>query len=254
MLLTFESESKFNAWKDIVDAAVTAGGSVLDYIENDNVLDYVRLNKAQPQAYDSVSLENKMGSNIVISTDNTVVLKFRFISTHYEPSGNNLVPTPTNEEGSLIVQSRGVNSSVWTTKYEAIISSSNSSESYTEIDLTEYLTGGRQYVRVYVTGERTKMTTNALEYDVTKTDLGLSFANSWWEAQENTNDMKLRYYITGAVDKTLYIKITGPGGAGERLYTESIGSTIYGENSGTPKTISLTMPFCSTKNDCKVAP
>lgn len=239
VLLAFESEEKYNAWRTIVEAAKENGQSEIDFIEDSNILNYTRLNKSQPVAYDSVLLENRMDSTTIISTDNTVKVRLKFTSTHYEPSGSVLIPSPTGEEGTLIMQRR-TGSGSWETRYETTISSidANDEFGYTEIDLTSYLANGFQEVQIMVTGKTTGLSTTWLKYNVTKTNLGLVFATPWKDAQE-TNYMQLSYYINGAVDKTLNIKITGPGGNGSRVYTENIGTTVFGENSGTPKKIDI---------------
>lgn len=238
VLLAFKTIANKDLWLAKVDSA-EEGKTALDFIEDELVQTYTRLNKSLPQAYDSVLLENKMDTTTIISTDNTVKIRLKFSSTHYEPSGSTLIPSQTGEEGLLIMQRR-TNGGNWETRYETTIPSIdlNDNIAFTEIDLTSYLTNGNQEVQIMVTGKTTNLSTTWLKYNITKTNLGLVFATPWKDAQ-TTNYMQLSYYINGAVDKTLNIKITGPGGSGERIYTENIGSVTFGENTGTPKRVSI---------------
>lgn len=239
VLVIFNDLNDQNDWIAKFEAVKDTDGITDDLLQDELVLRYVRMNKAQPAAYDSVLLENKMDTTTIISTDNTVKVRLKFSSTHYEPSGSVLIPSPTGEEGTLIVQRR-TGTGNWETRYETVISSidANDEFAFTELDLTQYLANGFQEVQIMVTGNTTGLSTTWLKYNVTKTNLGLVFATPWNDAQD-TNYMRLSYYINGAVDKTINIKITGPGGSGSRIYTENIGTTVYSENSGTPKKIDI---------------
>lgn len=239
VLVIFNNLNDQNDWVAKFEAVKDTDGITDDLLQDELVLRYVRMNKAQPVAYDSVLLENKMDTTTIISTDNTVKVRIKFSSTHYEPSGSTLIPSPTGEEGTLIVQRR-TGTGNWETRYETVISSidANDEFAFTELDLTQYLANGFQEVQIMVTGNTTGLSTTWLKYNVTKTNLGLVFATPWNDAQD-TNYMRLSYYINGAVDKTINIKITGPGGSGSRIYTENIGTTVYSENSGTPFGITI---------------
>lgn len=228
ILLGFIDEEHYNSW--------VAAGSKLD--DTLYIISRTTLNKAKPQAYNTVILENKMGSSVVVSTDNTVKLQVKFISTHYEPSGNDLIPSPTGEQGTLIVQRRTDSNSSWETRYETLIQSVESNAAPTTIDLTDYLSNGTQEVQLQVTGNDTKLSTTWLRFTVTKTNLGIEFATAWQDPQV-TNYMELSYYINGAIGKTLNLKITGPGGNGERTYSESLGTRVWSSGSGTPKNVKI---------------
>ena len=191
------------------------------------------LNKSTPQPYDTVLLENKMPSNVIISTDNTVVIDIKFTSMNYQPVGGEMVGNPTDEDGIITVQRKNT-SGVWTTIYETTITSKNN----VSLDLTEYLSDGKQEVRMQVYGETTKLTTTWISYDITKTNLGLVFATSWQHAQ-TTNYMALSYYMTGAVNKYLNLRITGAGGSEPRELEYNIGTKVYAESSGAPYALNI---------------
>lgn len=230
ILLGFENLSTYKAWE--------AAGSKLD--DTEYIISRADLNKAEPQPYDAVLLENKTGSTTIVSTDNTVKIRVKFVSTHYEPANGEMIPSPSGEQGEITVQRRTNSSSNWETKYTNVIESipAENTVGYTELDLTEVLSQGFQEVQIRVTGLDTGLSTTWLRFNVTKTNLGVKFTNSW-ELPQTLNYMQLSYYITGEVAKTLNIKITGPGGNGERTYTESLGENVWAESSGVSKSIKI---------------
>lgn len=230
ILLGFVDEQAYQKWQTETNANPDQEtyedpetGEAIKYFITKTIL-----NKSTPQPYDTVLLENKMPSNVIISTDNTVVIDVKFTSMNYQPVGGEMVGNPTDEDGTITVQ-RKDNSGAWKNIYEAIITSKNN----VSIDLTEYLSDGKQEIRMQVKGETTGLTTTWISYEVTKTNLGLTFATSWQHAQ-TTNYMALSYYMTGAVNKYLNLRITGAGGSEPRILEYNIGTKVYAESSGAP--------------------
>lgn len=230
ILLSFVDEQAYQKWHTETNANPdqetyedSETGEIIKYFITKTIL-----NKSIPQPYNTVLLENKMPSNVIISTDNTVIIDVKFTSIRYQPIGGEMVSNPTDEDGTITVQKKD-NSGVWKNIYEAIITSKNN----VSIDLTEYLSDGKQEIRMQVKGETTGLTTAWISYEVTKTNLGLIFATSWQYAQ-TTNYMALSYYVTGAVNKYLNLRITGAGGSEPRILEYNIGTKVYAESSGAP--------------------
>lgn len=233
ILLGFIDEAAYTKWQKETNADPSKEFYEEDGEQKKYFVSKTTLNKSTPQPYDTVLLENKMNSNVIISTDNTVVIDVKFTSTNYQPSGGEMIPQPTDEDGLITVQRRA-NNGTWSTIYETTITSKN----IVSLDLTDYLSDGKQEVRMQVYGLTTKLTTTWLSYDVTKTNLGLTFATAWQYAQ-TTNYMALSYYMTGAVNKYLNIKITGAGGEKPREMEYAIGTKVYAESSGAPYSFNI---------------
>lgn len=235
ILLGFIDETAYQKWQ----TETNANPNVDSYTdpESGELIKYfitkTTLNKSTPQPYDTVLLENKMPSNVIISTDNTVVIDVKFTSMNYQPVGGEMVGNPTDEDGTLTVQRKN-NSGVWVKIYETVVTSKNN----VSIDLTEFLSDGKQEIRMQVYGETTKLTTTWISYEVTKTNLGLTFATSW-QHEQTTNYMALSYYMTGAVNKYLNLRITGAGGEKPRELEYNIGTKVYAESSGAPYALNI---------------
>lgn len=166
------------------------------------------------------------GSGDIVTTDNKVILKIRFTSEEYNPLTQST--QSTSEGGTLTVRRRLNSSSSWTTcgVIENIpsIPSGNTDEWY-EIDITNMLSSGTQQVQLIVKGEVTELNTRALQFNVTKTTLGLTFATQW-ERPITDGVMRLSYYVSGAVSKTLNILIDGQS---SRKIERNIGTSVYTE-------------------------
>lgn len=160
----------------------------------------------------------------IVTTDNTVKLKIRFTSEEFNPLTQ--TTESTTEGGTLTVQTRLNSQSSWVTKgtIENIqsIPSGNTTE-WTTIDITNMVNAGTQQVRIIVKGDTTELNTRYLQFTVTKTTLGLTFATQW-ERPITDGVMRLSYYISGAVSKTLHIKIDG-----QREIERNIGASVYTE-------------------------
>lgn len=170
----------------------------------------------------------------IVTTDNTVKIKIRFTSEEYNPLTQST--QPTTEGGTLTIQTRLNSSSTWRTRgtIENIPSLPSDSTDWTEIDITSLVDTGTQQVRMLVKGDTTELNTRYLQFTVTKTSLGLTFA-SQWERAITDGVMHLSYYVSGAVSKTLHIRIDG-----KREIERNIGTAVYTE---TPIQIDVTDTF-----------
>lgn len=106
----------------------------------------------------------------------------------------------------------------------------NTDEWY-DVDITDLVNTGTQQVRILVKGDTTELNTRYLQFTVTKTTLGLTFATQW-ERAITDGVMRLSYYVSGAVSKSLHIKIDG-----QREIVRNIGASVYTE---TPLQIDVT--------------
>ena len=206
ILLGFKDIQSYDEWLRVSN----------DVNDKNYIITSTNINKGKPSAYDAVSIENKMPSNKIISTNNNVVIKIKFNSTHYTPSGYDLIPEPTNEEGELIIEKRNRKTDSWSNIYNDTIQSGED----VNINLSNELSDGFQYVRIMVTGNTTKESTTWLEFEVTKTILSLTFETNWAEPQTR-GYMELGYRISGGVEKTLNVEISGVGGDNPRTITRT---------------------------------
>lgn len=213
-LYGFASESDFNEWNSdpdnnahllLTDVALPASGggsTTASYIVN--------LYSDSPQT--------------IVTTDNTVKINIRFTSEEFNPITQ--TTQSTTEGGTLTVQTRLNSQSAWVTRgtIENIPSiPATSTNEWWPIDITNMLNTGSQQVRLIVKGDTTGQNTRYLQFTVTKTTLGLTFATQW-ERPITDGIMRLSYYVSGAVSKTLHIKIDG-----QREIERNIGTSVYTE-------------------------
>lgn len=216
-LYGFADEDSFNDWNS----------------DPDNNADLVLTDIALPESGGSGSTAvsyivglYRDGSGDIVTTDNTVKVKIRFTSEEYNPLTQ--TTESTSESGTLTVQRRLNSSASWTTvgTIENIpsIPSANTDEWY-DVDITNMLGSGTQQVRLIVKGEITELNTRTIQFNVTKTTLNLNFATQW-ERPITDGVMRLSYYISGAVSKTLNIVIDGQT---SRKIERNIGTSVYTE-------------------------
>lgn len=153
-----------------------------------------------------LSLVNRSAS-YVVSTDGNVVVKLSFTSAMYSPIDN--TTTDTGEDGVLTIQTRVNENAQWATRGTMKIKSvPRGSESYVEVDISQYLSDGTQNVRMIVRGETSEATTGYVQMTVVKTQLTLELATAW-EMPMTGAEMVLEYRINGTVDKRLHYVIDG---------------------------------------------
>ena len=168
----------------------------------------------------------------IVTTDNTVKINIRFTSEEYNPITQ--TTESTTEGGTLTVQTRLNAQSSWVTRgtIENIPSiPASSTNEWWPVDITNMLSTGTQQVRLIVKGDTTELNTRYLQFTVTKTTLGLTFATQW-ERPITDAVMRLSYYVSGAVSKTLHVKIDS-----QREIERNIGTSVYTE---TPIQIDVT--------------
>ena len=173
-----------------------------------------------------VELTTKSNQTNIVSTDGSIVLKMRFTSQTYNPVTQKYADT--YEDGTLTIQRRSsVNDSWRTVGTMSIKSVEADSDTYVDVDISNLLNSGTCQLRLIVTGDQSQATTTYVVFQsVTKTELKLTFWNEWQRPIEGAT-MSLLYSYTGAVAKTLNLKISGQGGT--RIVKYSLGKAEYTE-------------------------
>mgnify|MGYP000177659078 FL=1 len=158
-----------------------------------------------------VELTTASNQTNYVSIDGSVVLKMRFTSQTYNPVTGKYANT--YEDGTMTIQRRASASDSWRTiGTMAIKSVEAESDTYTDVDISGLLNSGTCQLRIIVTGDQTQSTTTYVVFQsVTKTELKLTFRNEWQQPITGAT-MSLLYTYTGAVAKTLNLKISGEGG------------------------------------------
>lgn len=179
-----------------------------------------------------VGLSTTSNQSLIVSTDGTVKLKIKFTSQVYNPITK--TTEDTGESGTLTVERRADNTSVWKKASSMyIMSVPYESTQYTDIDISKILETGNQQIRIVVKGDNSDESTKYLSFiNVIKTTLSLSFATQW-QIPISGQSLQLAYNIQGAVAKSLHIRIYDVSGVKFRESEFTIGSSVYIE---TPKT------------------
>ncbi|MDR0973790.1 MAG: leucine-rich repeat domain-containing protein [Prevotellaceae bacterium] len=184
-----------------------------------------------------VYLTNNLDSrNLTVQAGAPAVLRFTFNSEDRQTSDGEW--QATGEQGSLVIQVQNNNIPSLTTVYEATINSAQ----VINVDVREFLASGTNTVAVKVTGNISLLSTTALTYTVTVTNLSVSSPNfPWWMAK--TADIALPLYITGNLSKKLFVGIQqilpdGSTGNYSQEYEVNIGTAVWTE---TP--YQFTIPF-----------
>lgn len=173
-----------------------------------------------------VELTTASNQTNYVSIDGSVVLKMRFTSQTYNPVTGKYANT--YEDGMMTIQRRSSASDSWRTiGTMAIKSVEADSDTYTDVDISGLLNSGTCQLRIIVTGDQTQSTTTYVVFQsVTKTELKLTFRNEWQQPITGAA-MSLLYTYTGAVAKTLNLKISGEGGVRSVQY--AVGKVEYTE-------------------------
>ena len=173
-----------------------------------------------------VELTTASNQTNYVSIDGSIVLKMRFTSQTYNPVTGKYANT--YEDGTMTIQRRASASDSWRTiGTMAIKSVEAESDTYTDVDISGLLNSGTCQLRIIVTGDQTQSTTTYVVFQsVTKTELKLTFRNEWQQPITGAT-MSLLYTYTGAVAKTLNLKISGEGGVRSVQY--AVGKVEYTE-------------------------
>jgi len=188
-----------------------------------------------------VQLDTLSSQSSIISTDETVKLRMRFISQSYNQITQAL--SDTHEDGTATIEFKPANSDTWQSGGTVNIQSvaANDTSEYTDIDITNMIPSGTCQVRVKVTGQTTALTTTYVVFQsVTKTIIGITVANEWQTAITGST-LPLLFFVRGAVAKHLNLRVTGQGGTRTLLASQntgiSLGTAIFTE---TPYQATLT--------------
>jgi hypothetical protein len=202
-LLGFKDREVYEDWYSMF------GDNQLSGIDNEMVISKTPIEKAIPEPYKVIDLQNLHTSNKYISLDGNITIPVKYVYTDnkYDVSSGAIMITPIDDEGDLTVEAK--QSGEWAQAYKTTIKI-NSNED-TQISLTEFLKStGNWQVRMKVStskGEESSWIT----YNIIKTTVDVKL-NTGWENPQNKK-LELSFNCVGEhVKKTLKIEITGVGG------------------------------------------
>ena len=199
----------------------------------------------------SVSLKTSLrnDANIVV-TDNNLEVPLNYRSIKVSQIGNE----NANYTGTLIIE-RSTDGKLWNQVGaipNALISKDlDDTNSYQNVSIGEYITQGRQQIRVRATydytndsGEVRTVTSGnvVIGASVTKTELKLVLMTNYErplqskDVNGNANPFSVTYGVYGSVKKTMYVRITGSTGV---VTEEPLAYELGAEVDSTNKTISV---------------
>ena len=180
-----------------------------------------------------VQLDTLSDQTSIISTDERVKLRMRFLSQSYNQITQEL--SDTHEDGTALIQFKVAGSDEWQNGGTMNISSvpMDDEDAYEEIDITNMIPSGSSQVRVRVTGQTTMLDTTFVVFaSVVKTVIGLTAANEW-QTPVTGNVLPLLFFVRGSVAKTLNLRVSGQGGTRQLLASTNtgipLGTAIYTE-------------------------
>lgn len=181
-----------------------------------------------------VKLTNMGAKSITATKDSDLVAKIRFTSQLYDPSVPGGSVSDTNEEGTLLIETRMQNASEWKVAANIAINSQEAANTsaYTEIDLAPYCVDGTQSVRMIATGTSSHKSTPYVIITVTKTNIQIKFQTKWqnpFEYRAVAPTISVPLSITGTISKVLHLKVSSSDGKYSRTYDYSIGTATYTE-------------------------
>ena len=188
----------------------------------------------------------------ILSADGKVKIGVRFSSSSVRQEGSEVIYTPTYETARLRIMSRiGTDISAdFETKLTIpkFTSVGHDSTSFTYIDLSDILVDGVQTILFSLDSAEISMAQLRQQVTITKANLSLESAIDWENAKQG-DSMELKYFIRGAIDKTLHLKVSGKTTAGKN--TEREISIFLGQLVSTQTPYSY--QFKDSENDpCKV--
>lgn len=181
-----------------------------------------------------VKLTNIGAKSITATKDSDLVAKIRFTSQLYDPSVPGGSVSDTNEEGTLLIETRMQNASEWKVAANIAINSQEAANTsaYTEINLAPYCVDGTQSVRMIATGTSSHKSTPYVIITVTKTNIQIKFQTKWqnpFEYKAIAPTISVPLTITGTISKVLHLKVSSSDGKYSRTYDYSIGTATYTE-------------------------
>jgi hypothetical protein len=210
-----DSEAK-KAW--LADKANNANLVLADFILPKDIADGTSY---------SVDLDTTDSRIQLVSTTGEILLHLAFTSRVYDPLAQAF--SDSGETGTLHIERKEGNEDWKEILTTSIASCPFGNKVYKEIDISSYITGNQQ-IRAYVIGDDSERKTRVLNYQsVIKTTLSLAYAGDWRKPITD-GVIPLSYKVTGAVAKTLHVKVSGLQSDGKtvgyREYTEQLGSTV----------------------------
>lgn len=202
-LLGFKDEKSFDDWY------LMFRDNQLSGIDNEMVISKTSIEKAIPEPYKVIDLQNLHTSNKYISLDGNITIPVKYVYTDnkYDTSSGAIMVTPIDDDGILTVEAK--QSGEWDQAYKTTFKIKSNENS--QIGLTEFLKStGNWQVRMMVStskGEESSWIT----YNIIKTTVDVKL-NTGWENPQNKK-LELSFNCVGEhVKKTLKIEITGVGG------------------------------------------
>lgn len=191
-----------------------------------------------------VSLINMGNRSITATSKEDLKARIRFTSQEYNPSDKSL--KDTDEDATLQILTKLQGGSEWKEVGKISISSQASDDpsTYSEIDLSPYVSDGTQTVRFIAIGEVSGKKAS-LNITVTLTNIQVTFQTNWqrpFEYRAVSPTIQVPVLITGTINKTLHLKVTSADEKYSREYEYNVGTTVYTE---TPYTASIDHPVAT---------
>lgn len=229
IIIAFRSDADKESWLNEWQAE---GKDIFsnEALTDSRVLTNVKLQKAKPEPYYQITLENHTETgNTYVSTDGKVILSLKFISKYFSPNNEgNMIATIIKEDGEIFFERRKDSSDSWAPLTRNVpistIESVDPDAAPLNIDLSAALTDGYQEVRVMVESKTSNLSTPWTQFNITKTQLQLELATDW-AIPQSTGVLKLEYYMTGEIDKNLNIRILDDDE--DRIIVEHVGTEVY---------------------------
>lgn len=203
-LLGFEDKTDYDKWVERYYPEEIKGIDDTDYVKIKTPI-----NKAKPNPYYTVSLQNLYTLDKYISLDGNVILPVKYIYnfTDYNASGDAIV----NEQygtGELIIEASSSND---LTNPDVKTTMDIESNVNTNVNLTSILNqDGNWKVRMKVYCEEREMESPWIMFNVIKTNISVTLTTDWSIAQGP--DLKLHFNYSGShVNKYLNIEVSGAG-------------------------------------------
>lgn len=195
-LYGFETKAAYERWLD----------------DPETYADLLKVDKPLPVKETSatsylVTVASSDSQSVIVAKDGKVELHLRISSQMYNPITGTTTDTGNNVK--VRIQTRANASATWQTvgTFEDISTYPTTLATYpTTLDITSMLAEGSQQVRVVAIDETANNTQGTLTFNnVIKTTMSLAFYDGL--ELEQTGALKVAYWIGGAVDKLLYLKI-----------------------------------------------
>lgn len=164
----------------------------------------------------------------IISINNEIALKYRYHSLLVTDDEKENV----NIDGKLVIEQRMKGETEWNTitTISKMLKSKNpdSVQWDNDLDLSSIIKEGNQEIRLHVeytvteaSGIKTNVVSSSKVFNIIRTTLSVEMANSPQMAVNHDCNFVLEYFLSGIVDRKLYIKITGQNDSKTFIYNVS---------------------------------